>query len=88
MMTTPIIWLMDFVVSCHVTPHQSDFIEYYLLNNPKHFGTAVSGHGMFAEDVGVISGCVDMDGRLISTCLTNVYHVPQAATQLFSTGTT
>jgi transposase InsO family protein len=86
-MTTPITWLMDSGTSCHVTPHRSDFIKYHLLNNPKHFGTAASGHGMFAEGVGVIAGYVDVDGRLISTCLTNVYHIPQAATQLFSTGT-
>jgi hypothetical protein len=78
--TTSITWLMDSGASCHVMPHWSDFIEYHLLNNPKRFGTAVSGHGVFAEGVGVIAGYVDMDGRLISTRLTNVYHIPQVAT--------
>jgi len=76
-------WLIDSGASRHMTPDESQFINYKPLENVEMVGLG-DGHSVEAKGVGDVVLMVLLNGKTRKVLLHEVLHVPQLASNLFS----
>lgn len=79
------VWIMDSGASMTIMNDMSDFWDYREYRVPIVFKTAGSAT-IKALGEGTIKGVCLVNGKHVSTTITNIAYIPQASGRLFSTG--